>query len=120
MSYTQEQKYRELVARTAKAGEEIRRSLTSGRVDLWHSATGAAGEASEVLDCIKKHVIYNGPLDLNLLYEELGDLEYYLELMRQSLGVTRDSILKGNFEKLNKRYPEGYTDDAAIARADHG
>jgi len=73
----------------------------------------------KVFGKIKKHVFYNKEMNLEGLIEELGDLEFYLEGLRQGLGVTREEILEGNIAKLTKRYSEGsYSDKAANERAD--
>ncbi len=82
-------------------------------------AIGISGEAGELLDAIKKQVIYRKPLDRENVLEELGDLEFYMEGIRQGLGITREQCLAANIAKLGKRY-EGmrYTDTAAQERAD--
>jgi hypothetical protein len=55
---------------------------------------------------------------LNVI-EELGDLEFYMEQLRQALLLSREETLAANIAKLSKRY-EGlnYSDAAAQARAD--
>lgn len=51
--------------------------------------------------------------------EELGDIEFYLEGMRQQLGITREQTLEANISKLSKRYHSGsYSDTQAQERAD--
>lgn len=83
-----------------------------------HAAVGISGEAGEVLDMIKKTWIYGKPLDREKLVEEMGDiLFYYFALMAQH-GITLEEIADVNYIKLAARYPRGYTDAAAIARAD--
>lgn len=86
--------------------------------NLVHMALGIAGEAGEIVDAIKKAAVYGKPLDLPNVIEELGDLEFYMAGMRQMLGVSRHETLQANIEKLQKRYVDGYSDRAAIARAD--
>ncbi len=81
-------------------------------------ATGIAGESGELLDAIKKHVIYNQPLDRDNVIEELGDLEYYAEGLRQCVGVTREETIARNIAKLTIRYGKKYSDRAAHERAD--
>lgn len=108
----------ELVSRLKKQGSAIIDTLSSGEVDLWHGATGVVGEAGELIDAVKKHVVYNQQIDIANIIEELGDIEFYLEMIRQNLGITRKETLLHNMEKLNKRYTEGYTDLAAQERAD--
>lgn len=84
-----------------------------------HAAMGVAGEAGEVLDLIKKSWAYKKDLDFEKLIEELGDLEFYLEALRQELCISRKDVLAANMSKLGKRYNKGiYSDAAAIARLD--
>lgn len=85
---------------------------------LLHAAVGVSGEAGELLDAVKKTWAYGKPLDLENVIEELGDLEFYMQAMRDHLSLTRSEIIEANMAKLSKRYPTGYTDAAAIARAD--
>lgn len=85
---------------------------------IMHAAVGIAGEGGEVLDAAKKLWVYSKPLDLGNVIEELGDIEFYMQAMRSLLGISRNEVLAANMAKLNKRYPQGYTDAAAQARAD--
>ena len=111
--------YREMVARLAKSGVEINSSLTDENCEMLHMALGIAGEAGELVDAIKKHVFYNKTLDMDNVVEELGDLEFYLEGMRQCIGVHRDRIIYENETKLGKRYSGFlYSDEKAQERAD--
>ena len=82
-------------------------------------AVGISGEAGELLDAIKKAAIYQKPVDRQNVIEELGDLEFYMEGLRQGLGITRKETIQGNIDKLSKRY-EGfkYSNEAAQNRAD--
>lgn len=85
---------------------------------LLHAAVGVAGESGELLDIVKKHWAYGKELDREHLIEELGDIEFYLEALRQQAGLHRDHIIEANIAKLQKRYPKTYSDDLAIARLD--
>lgn len=107
-----------MVADLTKSGADIADGLTAETANLWHLATGVAGEAGELLDAIKKVAIYNRPLDRENAIEELGDIEFYVSGIRAALGVSRDEVLKANITKLQKRYAGGYSDKAAQARAD--
>lgn len=109
----------ELVAALAKPGADIQVTLNPEKLDLWHMATGVVGEAGELVDAIKKHVIYNKPIDIENVIEELGDLEFYLEGIRANLSLTREQCLDHNIEKLSVRYNGlKYSDQAAQERAD--
>jgi NTP pyrophosphatase (non-canonical NTP hydrolase) len=103
----------------AKSGADILASLTPERCEMLHMAGCIPEEAGEVFGVIKKHVYYNKPLDRQKLVEELGDLEFYIEGLRQACNITREEVLEANINKLSKRY-EGfrYSDAAAQQRAD--
>ena len=52
------------------------------------------------------------------MIEELGDLEFYMQGLRDALKITREETLKINMQKLEKRYGGLYSNEAAQARAD--
>jgi NTP pyrophosphatase (non-canonical NTP hydrolase) len=108
-----------LVSKLKKSADEIHSSLDGKKCDLLHMAIGICTEASELLDAVKKHVFYEKPLDEDNVIEELGDLEFYMEGIRQTLSIDRAEILEDNFNKLSKRYNEmRFTNKAAVIRAD--
>lgn len=91
----------------------------SEQVMALHTAIGVAGEAGELADAIKKEYIYGKPRDLPNIIEELGDLEWYMQSVRNHYGISRKSILQANADKLSKHYVSlRYSDAAAINRAD--
>ena len=112
-------KYNKMVAALSKSGELIKEELTPEDCHALHMAVGVSGEAGELLDAIKKAVIYRKPIDLENVIEELGDLEFFMEGLRQAYGISRKATLAANINKLSKRY-QGllYTDKAAQTRAD--
>lgn len=108
-----------LVAALVKPGQAIINTLDPDKAHTLHMAVGVSGESGELLDAVKKHVIYNKPLDRENVIEELGDLEFYMEGLRQGLSITREETLQHNIAKLSKRYSSlSYSDTAAIARED--
>lgn len=109
----------EMVTALAKPGKVIADELTGNDAHLLHMAVGISGESGELLDAVKKASIYRKPIDRENVIEELGDLEFYMEGLRQGLDITREETLDANITKLGKRY-EGhqYSDSAAQARAD--
>lgn len=111
--------YSEFVAALAKPGAAILGDLTPQQADLLHMAIGISGEAGELLDAVKKHTVYQKPIDRANVVEELGDLCWYMQGVMNNLDITLDEILAHNRAKLAKRY-EGlvFTKEAAIARAD--
>jgi NTP pyrophosphatase (non-canonical NTP hydrolase) len=108
----------ELVTALAKPGCDILDDLSPDQAFVLHMSIGVSGEAGELLDAIKKWAIYQKPLDLENVVEELGDIEFYLQGIRQAFCIDREYVLQQNIEKLRKRYGKTYTNAAAIARAD--
>lgn len=93
--------------------------LTAEKMHMLHMAIGIAGEAAELLDAIRKYALLGEPLDEGNAVEELGDIEFYMEGLRQGLAVSREVVLMANIHKLSKRYVSmSYSDQAAIQRAD--
>jgi NTP pyrophosphatase (non-canonical NTP hydrolase) len=107
---------------------------------LYHMLVGMVGETGELIDAIKKGVIYNKDIDTVNLIEELGDFEFYyegyiqvepdvsyygpdirqrLEVIYGTFGITKDQAIEGNINKLGTRYQNfKYSDQAAQERAD--
>lgn len=110
--------YSQFVKQRLKSGKDILSQTTAHKLELEHYAIGIASEAGELLDAIKRFTIYSKPLDLRNVVEELGDLEFFLEAMRQSLTLTRDEVINQNMVKLSRRYPDVYTDELAAQRLD--
>jgi NTP pyrophosphatase (non-canonical NTP hydrolase) len=93
-----------LVKSILKSGEAILLSLSPNKCHDLHMAVGVCTEAGELLDAAKKYIFYEKPLDRENVIEELGDIEFYLEGLRQGLGITREETLDHNIAKLSKRY----------------
>jgi len=72
-----------------------------------HAVMGLSGEVGEVVDIIKKHVFHGKRLDRRHLIEEIGDVEFYLEALRQVYDIDRDFTITQNWNKLTGRHPEG-------------
>lgn len=86
----------------------IRDGVIQGkRFEMLHAATGLAGEAGEVLDLAKKVCFTNKPMDRQKLIEEMSDVEFYMEALRQALAIPREFVLQMNIDKLRARHPEG-------------
>jgi NTP pyrophosphatase (non-canonical NTP hydrolase) len=67
---------------------------------------------------LKKHWIYGKPLDKENVLEECGDSLFYIVAMLQQCGFSLIDAMEYNGAKLAKRYPNGWTAQAAIERAD--
>jgi NTP pyrophosphatase (non-canonical NTP hydrolase) len=110
--------YQQFVNSIVKPGDEIIRQLTPHQAHLLHMAVGVSGEAGELLDAIKKHCVYQKQINMDNVIEEAGDILFYLTGLLNDLNISLEDCIKANIVKLSKRYPNGYSNAAAIARAD--
>lgn len=85
---------------------------------LVNAALGLAGEAGEVCDLVKKWRHHGHPLRYEKLIDELGDLQWYIVQACNALGASLEDVMRGNTQKLQKRYPEGFSSAASINRKD--
>lgn len=109
----------DMVRKLRKSGEDILKELTPEQADLVHMVMGVIGEAGELLDTIKKHSMYQKDLDVVNIKEEMGDIEFFMEGIRQILKIDRQEIIDLNIEKLSKRYHVGsFSNAQAQERAD--
>lgn len=84
-----------------------------------HAALGICGEAGELADCIKNHIHYRQPLNRTNLIEELGDLEFYIQAVKNLFNISDEQVNAALGEKLGVRYAGlKYSDTAAAERAD--
>lgn len=119
-----------MVSTLIKSPQQLCNEINPFKAALNHSAIGIAGEGGEILDSVKRHVIYDKPFETPVkpgeqsirenLIEELGDLEFFMQDLRTIIGVSREETLQANMAKLAKRYGEdfGYSNAKAVARAD--
>ena len=85
---------------------------------LINSVMGLCGESGEAIDIIKKWLMHGHELDREHLIKELGDIAWYLAEAATALDVSLDDVLSANIEKLRRRYPEGFSTESSIKRAD--
>lgn len=99
--------------------------ITDAGLAKLHMVVGIAGEASELLDGVRNDLVsVKGGANLGMPdpdneLEELGDIEFYMEGFRKVINCDRNATLRGNIDKLSKRYASGsYSDQQAVQRAD--
>lgn len=101
--------YQDLADRLEKESYQLR---------LLHGALGAAGEVGELVDAIKKHVFYNKSLDIVNVKEEIGDTLWYFSILLEHIGSSFEEVMQLNHDKLEKRFPGGFTEKLAQERRD--
>ena len=83
---------------------------------LINGVMGLCGESGEAIDIVKKWLAQGHDLDKEKLAKELGDIAWYLAETAYALDIPLEEILRGNIEKLAKRYPEGFSAKRSINR----
>ena len=83
---------------------------------LLNGVMGLCGEAGECIDLVKKHLHQGHPLDSEKLAKELGDVAWYLAETAWALDISLEDILRGNLDKLKKRYPQGFDAEKSVNR----
>lgn len=82
----------EMVKGLAKDGQAVIDELTPVSAHLLHMAVGIAGEAGELCQAIYGHANINS-IDKENIIEEFGDLEFYIEGLRQGLQLARNQTV---------------------------
>lgn len=101
--------YRKLARRTMNF------NLTE-REQLAMLGLGLGGEAGEVVDLIKKVAFHGHDMDREKLIKEAGDIMWYLEMLLDYVGITMSEVYEKNIQKLNERYPNGFSEEASRRR----
>ena len=111
--------YADFVTSRCKYGGAIVKSMTPKDAHILHMAVGVSGESGELLDAIKKAVIYRKELDVENVKEEIGDCLFYLQGLCNAIDYSLSEAMTDNKAKLEKRYSSGeYSDKQAHDRAD--
>ena len=102
--------YQTAALRTAQTDKLTAREL------LLNSALGLCGESGEVADLLKKYHFQGHNLDLDHVAKEFGDVAWYLAVGAYAIGFDLESIFRMNKEKLEARYPDGFSTDRSLHR----
>ena len=105
--------YQTAALRTAQTDKLTAREL------LLNSALGLCGESGEVADLVKKHRFQGHDLDFEHIAKELGDISWYLAVGAYAIGYDLEKILQMNVDKLKARYPDGFSTDRSLHRAEN-
>ncbi len=84
---------------------------------LLMAVMGLCGEAGEVIDHVKKQRFHGHPLDRDALIRELGDVAWYLAHAALALDTSLEEVLEQNLQKLQARYPDGFSAERSLRRS---
>ena len=74
------------------------------------------GLVGEVVDLLKKFFFHGHEVDSERLKSELGDILWYVSAVASLFNLDLQEIAQYNIEKLEKRYPEGFSVEASKGR----
>ena len=83
---------------------------------LINSVMGLCGESGEAIDIAKQWLAQGHPLAREHLAGALGDVAWYLAEAATALGMPLEDILRANLEKLERRYPDGFSTERSVGR----
>lgn len=121
MAQTEPPTFRELSARTLPP--YIRTSYFPEEHKLDHAAVGMVTEVGELMGWIKRVRYYNEPVTPELIMQmllEMGDLDWYreeaLRWFEENFNITESDIRTAVILKLQKRYPDKFSESDALNR----
>lgn len=79
---------------------------------------GLAGEVGELCDLYKKYRFQGHGFDRGHMISELGDVLWYVVELACGLDVSLDVVAQTNIMKLKARYPEGFSAERSMHRAE--
>jgi len=85
-------------------------------IRILHATMGICTESGELMDAVKKHLLYGKDLDYTNIKEETGDLFWYIALLADAVGFTFEDTFDKNIAKLRARYPNRFTEHDALNR----
>lgn len=107
--------YQRLSARTLNAALPV---LNENQTQLLMVALGLAGETGELVDALKKMIFHGHSIDKDKVAEEASDLLWYLAALCTTLSLDLSDVMQANVDKLRRRFPDGFSTEASIARVD--
>jgi NTP pyrophosphatase (non-canonical NTP hydrolase) len=93
--------YQELCKATAKKFDTPEKEILT-----W--GLGITGEAGDVASCIKKTYAHDNDQRQGIK-ENIGDMLWYAAMICNFFNWDMEEVLNENIEKLNKRFPQGFT-----------
>lgn len=108
--------YVEESKRTLSESDQATINRVNMSIDCIHACFGLSTEVGELIDQYKKHIFYGKRLDAVNIYEEIGDIMWYLAIVLRSHGIDLEECVMANIAKLRARYPEKFSQLNAINR----
>lgn len=104
--------YQYLAQRTANPELSSRQKILNG-------CYGMCGEAGECIDLLKKVEFQGHAFEPLKLLDELSDVLWYVAETAAGLGYTLEDVANYNINKLQDRYPKGFSAENSIHRPEY-
>lgn len=92
--------------------EDVARTSAETKDDNLHMILGMLTELGELADQFKKNMASGKSIDFVNVFEELGDLMWYVAQFCNIHNTNLEDVIEANSAKLHARYPEKFTADA--------
>jgi NTP pyrophosphatase (non-canonical NTP hydrolase) len=92
-----------------KLAVATKKQWDNNQLELADCGLGLTGEAGEVAEVLKKHIMGSRELDLENIKKELGDVLWYAASLCDSLNISMQEVAELNIEKLRKRHGDSYS-----------
>jgi NTP pyrophosphatase (non-canonical NTP hydrolase) len=83
---------------------------------MCNAILGLCGEAGELANKYKKMQFHGHDFDHAVLIDEAGDCLWYISELCSAMNVPLSDCAYENIQKLKRRYPEGFTQEASRNR----
>ena len=84
---------------------------------MYHALHGMVGEIGEIHSIYQK-MFQGHPIIFEHLIKEVGDLLWFSAEFCTATGWDLEDVMQKNIDKLKARYPEGFSEDKSINRAE--
>lgn len=108
--------YQTLAMRTDPDEAYVNGSNPMSNERLLNGLMGLNGEAGEAIEILKKFFFQGHSLNYDRITEEIGDALWYITLCAKAMGKTLEDIARYNIEKLEKRFPNGFSTERSVHR----
>lgn len=99
--------------------KKVERTLNTNllfREKLSMLCMGLSGETGELIDLLKKSLYHKHDFQTDKAIKEIGDIMWYLISLCNVLNLSIEDIMDKNIDKLEDRYPDGFSYDKSINR----
>lgn len=117
--YSQHQDMKDILAKLPDCKLEhpvVGTEITPEQKRLLHAALGLMTEAIEFAESVSAHIFDGKPFDAVHAKEEIGDIFWYSAIPVNMFKWTYGDIMFTNIAKLRARYPDKWTQEAALNR----